>query len=319
MNQYLIAFGLGLVITFAVMPILIPILHKVKFGQSEREEGPASHKAKNGTPTMGGLVFVLVPILVLLLLKPTAFTNPQMQIVVLAYVGYAMIGFIDDFIIVVQKNNKGLSPKVKFLMQSILAVLFFYLYQRIAPTTINVPVFNVEIELGWLYFLLIFIMFTAESNAVNLTDGLDGLSAGCCVIALSAFVLLSIHQGESELAFFLLTIIGALFGYLKFNLHPAKIFMGDTGSLALGGLLAAVAMVLKQELLLVIIGGIFVMELMSVVIQVISFKTTGKRVFKMAPLHHHFELSGFKETQVVLMFWIISLGFAILGYFLGVM
>ena len=307
MNQYLLAVGLGLCITLAVMPILIPILHKVKFGQSEREEGPASHKAKNGTPTMGGIVFILVPILVLLILDA------------LAYVGYAMIGFIDDFIIVVQKNNRGLSPKMKFLMQSVLAVLFFYLYQRIAPTTINVPVLNMEIELGWLYFLLIFIMFTAESNAVNLTDGLDGLSAGCVIIALSPFVLLSIHQGKSDLALFLLAVIASLLGYLKFNLHPAKIFMGDTGSLALGGLLAATAMVLKQELLLVIIGGIFVMELMSVVIQVTSFKATGKRVFKMAPLHHHFELSGFKETQVVVMFWMISLGFAILGYFLGVM
>ena len=319
MNQYLLAVGLGLCITLAVMPILIPILHKVKFGQSEREEGPASHKAKNGTPTMGGIVFILVPILVLLILDAPAFMNPEMQIVVLAYVGYAMIGFIDDFIIVVQKNNRGLSPKMKFLMQSVLAVLFFYLYQRIAPTTINVPVLNMEIELGWLYFLLIFIMFTAESNAVNLTDGLDGLSAGCVIIALSPFGLHSIHQSKSDLALFLLAVIASLLGYLKFNLHPAKIFMGDTGSLALGGLLAATAMVLKQELLLVIIGGIFVMELMSVVIQVTSFKATGKRVFKMAPLHHHFELSGFKETQVVVMFWMISLGFAILGYFLGVM
>jgi len=161
-------------------------------------------------------------------------------------------------------------------------------------------------------------MFTAESNAVNLTDGLDGLCAGTSLIAIAPFIIFSLLKGQHDLAMFLLAVSGALLGYLRFNLHPAKIFMGDTGSLAIGGLLAATAMVLKQELLLIIIGGVFLMEVLSVIIQVTSFKLTGKRVFRMSPLHHHFELGGMKETQVVLMFWCIALVFAALGLWLGV-
>lgn len=319
MSNYLIAIGSGLIITLLVMPILIPYLHRIKFGQVEREEGLASHKAKGGTPTMGGVVFVLIPIVVLFLLDAQAFLDPKMQIVILAYVAYALVGFIDDFIIVVKKNNNGLSPKLKFAMQSALAILLYYLYQRIAPTTLDIPLFNLTLELGPFYFLIIFVMFTAESNAVNLTDGLDGLCAGTVMIALFPMVLFALRQEETSLVIFLLAVIGSLMGYLRFNLHPAKIFMGDTGSLALGGLLAASAMILKKELVLVIIGGVFLLEVLSVVIQVTSYKLTKKRVFKMAPLHHHFEMSGYKETQVVIMFWTLGLIFAFIGLWLGVM
>lgn len=319
MSNYLIAIGSGLIITLLVMPILIPYLHRIKFGQVEREEGLASHKAKGGTPTMGGVVFVLIPIVVLFLLDAQAFLDPKMQIVIIAYVAYALVGFIDDFIIVVKKNNNGLSPKLKFAMQSALAILLYYLYQRIAPTTLDIPLFNMTLELGPFYFLIIFVMFTAESNAVNLTDGLDGLCAGTVMIALFPMVLFALRQEETSLVIFLLAVIGSLMGYLRFNLHPAKIFMGDTGSLALGGLLAASAMILKKELVLVIIGGVFLLEVLSVVIQVTSYKLTKKRVFKMAPLHHHFEMSGYKETQVVIMFWTLGLIFAFIGLWLGVM
>lgn len=319
MSDYLISIGLGLIITLCVMPILIPYLHRIKFGQVEREEGLASHKAKGGTPTMGGIVFVLIPIVVLLILDAKAFLDPKMQIVILAYVAYAVVGFIDDFIIVVQKNNNGLSPKLKFAMQSGLAVLLYFLYQRIAPTTLDIPLLNMTLELGPFYFLIIFVMFTAESNAVNLTDGLDGLCAGTVMIALAPMVLFALVQEETSLVVFLLAVVGSLMGYLKFNLHPARIFMGDTGSLALGGLLAATAMILKKELLLIIIGGVFLMEVLSVVIQVTSYKLTKKRVFKMAPLHHHFEMCGYKETQVVIMFWTLGLVFALIGLWLGVM
>ena len=319
MKNELLSFGLSLVATVCIMPLLIPFLHKIKFGQSIRGEGPQSHQVKKGTPTMGGIVFVIVPIIVQLLLFPQSLTMPKIQILVLAYLGYAAIGFIDDFIIVIQKNNAGLSAKMKFLMQSILAVVFFLMYRRIETTSILIPILNQEIELGFLYFFLIFIMFTAESNAVNLTDGLDGLCAGCSIIAMAPFVLFALRQDQPLIACFLLSVIGALIGYLFFNLHPAKIFMGDSGSLALGGLFAATAMVLKQELLLLIIGGVFLMETISVVLQVLSFKTTGKRIFKMAPIHHHFELCGMKETQVVMMFWGISLVLALIGLWIGVM
>ena len=317
--KYLLAFGCSLVLTLLVMPKLIPFLHKIKFGQSVRKEGPKSHMAKTGTPTMGGIVFVLVPILVMAILNYKAFLTPEMLIVVFAYLGYALIGFIDDFLIVVKKNNDGLKPSMKFLMQSVLAVIFYFPYTQIAKTTIQIPVLHMTLELGFLYFILIFFMFTCESNAVNLTDGLDGLCAGTSLIAIAPFVIFALLQKINDLAMFLLAVSGALLGYLRFNIHPAKIFMGDTGSLAIGGLLAASAMILKQEILLVLIGGVFVMELLSVVIQVTSFKATGKRVFRMSPLHHHFELGGMKETNVVLMFWCIGLIFAVVGLWLGVL
>lgn len=317
--KYLLAFGCSLVLTLLVMPKLIPFLHKIKFGQSVRKEGPKSHMAKTGTPTMGGIVFVLVPILVMAVLNYKAFITPEMLIVVFAYLGYALIGFIDDFLIVVKKNNDGLKPSMKFLMQSVLAVIFYFAYTQIAKTTIQIPVLHMTLELGFLYFILIFFMFTCESNAVNLTDGLDGLCAGTSLIAIAPFVIFALLQKNNDLAMFLLAVSGALLGYLRFNIHPAKIFMGDTGSLAIGGLLAASAMILKQEILLVLIGGVFVMELLSVVIQVTSFKATGKRVFRMSPLHHHFELGGMKETNVVLMFWCIGLIFAVVGLWLGVL
>lgn len=319
MQIFILALVLGLVIALGIYPLAIPFLHKIKFGQSIRQDGPQSHLKKTGTPTMGGIVFVLVPIIVLLILRPKAFLDIKIQMVLVAYVGYSLIGFLDDFLIVVKKNNDGLSPAVKFLLQSVLAVILFMMVSSLGDTSILIPVLHMEVELGWLYFFLILIMFTAESNAVNLTDGLDGLSSGCVLIALAPFILFSILQNEFNLAIFLMAVFGSLLAYLKNNFFPAKIFMGDTGSLALGGLLAAAAMILKQEILLVIIGGIFVLETLSVMIQVTSFKLTGKRVFKMAPLHHHFELKGMNEKHVVLMFWCIEAVFAFIGYLLGVL
>ncbi len=316
-HDYIISFVMSLLVTLITMPILIPFLHKVKFGQVEREEGLASHKAKGGTPTMGGIVFVIVPIIITMILRPQAFLQTEMLIVILAYLGYACIGFIDDFIIVVKKNNEGLKPIYKFALQSILAVVFYFLYQSIAETTLYIPVLHVTWEMGLLYFGLIFIMFTAESNAVNFTDGLDGLCAGTSMIAIFPYIVFALMQEKYDLAVLLLAVSGSLIGYLKYNLHPAKIFMGDTGSLALGGLLAGSAMILKQELLLVVIGGVFLAEMLSVVIQVTYYKRTKKRIFKMAPLHHHFELSGYQETQVVILFWGAGLICAVFGLILA--
>ena len=319
MQIFILALVISLVVSLGIYPLVIPFLHKIKFGQSIRQDGPQSHLKKKGTPTMGGFVFVLVPIAVLALLMPQALLNTKIQIVIISYVGYSLIGFIDDFLIIVKKNNDGLSPSAKFLMQTILAVIIFFMYRNVSSTGILIPFTHLEINLGWFYFVLILVMFTAESNAVKLTDGLDGLSSGCVLIALAPFILFSITQGEYGLAVFLMAVFGSLLAYLKNNFFPAKIFMGDTGSLALGGLLAAVAMVLKQEILLVVIGGIFVLEVVSVIIQVTSFKLTRKRVFRMAPLHHHFELGGMNEKQVVLMFWCIEAVFACVGYLMGVL
>ena len=317
--DYMVAFLVTLAVTLLIMPSVIRYLHKIKFGQTEREEGLASHKVKNGTPTMGGIIFILVPIVVFSFLRFDALQQNSIQIVILAYLGYGLIGFIDDYLIVVKKNNEGLKPSVKFAMQSILAVIFFLLYRTSASTEIVIPLIDCRFDLGWLYFFLVFIMFTAESNAVNLTDGLDGLCAGVSIVAFFPYVVFSLLQGNRSLALLLICVIGALVGYLFFNLHPAKIFMGDTGSLALGGLLAAVTMVTKQELLLIIIGGVFLIEVLSVVIQVTHFKRTGRRVFKMAPIHHHFEMCGMKETKVVSMFWGVGFLLALIGLLLGVM
>ena len=236
----------------------------------------------------------------------------------LTFVGYGLIGFVDDYIIVVKKDNTGLKPSMKFLMQSVLAIVFYLMYVSHHETTLWIPLLNVSFDIGFLYFFLIFFMFTAETNAVNLTDGLDGLCAGQMIIALIPFGIFSWLAGLQNLVFFLVLVIGALFGYLYFNKHPAKIFMGDTGSLALGGLLAGVAMILKQEILLILIGFVFVMEVLSVVIQVTYYKRTKKRIFKMSPLHHHFELSGWSETQVVHRFWLAGIVFALIGLWMGV-
>ena len=300
-----------LALMLVCMPSLIDFLHKIKFGQTEREEGLESHKKKNGTPTMGGIAFILIPTLVYVLFSFFSPYKLDMNtiILLLAFVGYGIVGFIDDYIIVVKKDNEGLKPGHKFLLQSILAIVFFFLYRANSSTTLWIPIFDITIDLSWLYFILVYFMFTAETNAVNLTDGLDGLCAGQMIIALIPFVVFSWLEGIYNVMTLILLVIFALIGYLKFNMHPAKIFMGDTGSLALGGFLASVAMVLKQEILLIIIGFVFVAEVSSVVIQVTYYKKTHKRIFKMSPLHHHYEMCGWSEQKVVSRFWIAGIIF----------
>ncbi len=305
-----------------IMPPLIDYLHKIKFGQTERAEGLQSHQMKTGTPTMGGIAFIVVPVVLFLLMSLLHMTTLDMKsgIILMAYMGYGMIGFIDDYIIVVKKDNEGLKPAVKFALQSILAVLFFIMYTKgNASTDITVPLLHVSLDLKYLYFVLVFIMFTAETNAVNLTDGVDGLCAGQMIIALIPFIVFALMQRFSQIALLIVLLEGALFGYLRFNKHPAQIFMGDTGSLALGGFIAAVAMVLKQEILLIIIGGVFVAEVLSVIIQVSYYKKTKKRIFRMAPLHHHFEKGGLSEVQVVHRFRIAGIILASIGLILGVL
>ena len=317
---YIIGFFTTLLCVILIMPKTIDFLHKIKFGQTEREEGLDSHKKKNGTPTMGGIVFILIPVIIYLITYFAGFIPMDLNAVILllAFIGYGLIGFIDDYIIVVKKDNQGLKPKTKFLMQSILAIVFFLLYRTNSSLSLWIPIWDKTIPLGFLYFFLIFIMFTAETNAVNLTDGLDGLCAGQMIIALVPFVVFAFLQGLTQIAYILILVIAALLGYLKFNKHPAKIIMGDTGSLALGGIFAATGMVLKQEILLVLIGLVFVVETLSVIIQVTYYRKTKKRIFKMAPLHHHFEMCGWNETQVVHRFWLAGLICAIAGLLIGV-
>lgn len=315
-KEYALVFAVSLGITWVLYPVLIPFLHKLKYGQTVSEYMPSQAK-KSGTPTMGGIVFILVPIFTTLLLFPSALQNASFMLVVLAYVGYGIIGFIDDYIIVVTKNNAGLSPRNKFLLQLFLAVVFYLIYQSNVSTAVTIPFTSISIELGPLYIFLVLLLFTSCSNAVNLTDGMDGLAGGTSMLALFPFVFFAISAQQYEVALLVVATIASLVGYLRYNFFPAKIFMGDCGALALGGLLAALGLVLKQELALIVIGFVFVMDTASVIIQVFWVKTFGHRIFKCSPIHYHFEQSGMSEKQVVFMFYGIGAICAILGILMG--
>jgi phospho-N-acetylmuramoyl-pentapeptide-transferase len=315
-----LAIVLGFLIAALLSPLLIPFLRRLKFGQRIRDEGPKSHQKKSGTPTMGG-VMILISILITSLVITNKVLTPTFETYLLLFVtiGYGLLGFLDDFIKVMMKRNLGLTSKQKLIGQLILALIFYFvLYNANFPTFINIPGTEISMDIGWSYFILLLVMLVGGSNAVNLTDGLDGLLAGTAAIAFGAFAILAWYQTEFAIAIFCAAVVGAVLGFLVFNSHPAKVFMGDTGSLALGGAVAAVAILLKMELLLVIIGGVFVVETLSVIVQVISFKTTGKRVFRMSPLHHHYELIGWSEWRVVVTFWVIGLLFAFLGIYVEV-
>ncbi|UCZ51827.1 phospho-N-acetylmuramoyl-pentapeptide-transferase [Bacillus shivajii] len=311
---------LSFLITVLLSPIFIPFLRRLKFGQSIRDEGPKSHQKKTGTPTMGGIMIVLAVVVSTLILA-SQFHNVGVEIwlLILVTLGFGLLGFLDDFIKVVKKRNLGLTSKQKFLGQVVIsAIIYFVLMQSGLPTYITVPGTEFSVELGWLYFPLIIIILVGASNAVNLTDGLDGLVAGTSAIAFGAFAIIAYSLSMYTVSLFSIAVVGAVLGFLVFNAHPAKVFMGDTGSLALGGAIGLIAILTKMELLLVIIGGVFVIETLSVIIQVISFKATGKRVFKMSPLHHHYELSGWSEWRVVVTFWLVGLLFAIIGVYIEV-
>lgn len=306
----------------AIMPLFIPLLIKLKASQTVREEGPKTHLKKNGTPTMGGIVIILTIVISMFLSMCVYHTMYQIRfsfyeifLLVFPLISFGLIGFIDDYLIVVKKNNKGLSPLKKLLLQIGFASVYFFIYLEAGFST-TISLFNLSFDFKWFYGIVILLIIVSSSNAVNLTDGLDGLSSGLLVIAFLSFMVLA--KDNKNVSLFCLVIVGALIAFLFFNYYPSKIMMGDTGSLALGATLGSVAILLKCELLLLIIGFVFVMETLSVILQVSYYKKTrGKRLFKMTPLHHHFELSGMKETNVVLMFYAIGLLFGVLGLYIG--
>lgn len=322
MNGYiLLGFGIAFLLTVALMPIFIPLLRRMKFGQSIREEGPESHMKKTGTPTMGGLVYLIA--IIITVLGVALFADRMSQeitILLLVLFGYGLIGFLDDFIKVVLKRNLGLTSLQKLIAQIVIAVISFFLLNGTEfDTAVYIPFTDFSIELSMLYVLFIIFWLVGFSNAVNLTDGLDGLVAGTASIAFAAFGVIAIVQEQEGIAMFTFAVAGALLGFLVFNKYPAKVFMGDTGSLALGGALAMVSILLKQELLLLIIGLVFVIETASVILQVGSFKLRKKRIFKMSPIHHHFELSGWSEWKVVTVFWAVGLAAAVIAVALEVL
>ncbi|MGF3102469.1 phospho-N-acetylmuramoyl-pentapeptide-transferase [Rossellomorea sp. DUT-2] len=311
---------MAFLVTVLLAPVFIPFLRRLKFGQSIRDEGPQSHQKKTGTPTMGGIVF-LVSIVITTFVMTGKYSEPgpETYLMILVTVGFGLLGFLDDFIKVVMKRNLGLTSKQKLMGQIVISVIFYLIFkQNDFPTTVSIPLTDFSFELGWFYCLFIIFWLVGFSNAVNLTDGLDGLVSGTSAIAFGALAVLAWNQSQYDVAIFGVAVVGAVLGFLVFNAHPAKVFMGDTGSLALGGAIATIAILTKLEIILILIGGVFVIETLSVILQVASFKTTGKRIFKMSPLHHHYELVGWSEWRVVVTFWTVGLLFAVLGIYIEV-
>ena len=296
-------------------PAAIPLLHRLKFGQSIRAEGPASHQKKSGTPTMGG-IFMIAGIVIATAIRAEWTTEIFLALFIL--LGHFLLGFLDDYIKVVKKRNLGLKARQKLLGQIIIAAVTIYFATTSLgiQTTLWLPIVGDTVDLGAAYYVLVLLVIVGASNAVNLTDGLDGLASGCMAIAAAVYCAICLLTNHTELAIFCAAIVGACIGFLRFNFHPAKIFMGDTGSLALGGAFAALGILTHTELLLPVVGLVFVCEALSVIIQVISFQTTGKRVFKMSPIHHHFELSGWSELKVVFVFWTVGLISGVIGLFM---
>ncbi|WP_368487868.1 phospho-N-acetylmuramoyl-pentapeptide-transferase [Clostridium sp. BJN0013] len=295
-------------------PILIPLLHKFKFGQSIREDGPKTHLKKAGTPTMGGIIFILATFITMAIIVKEP--SDEAMIALYAFIGFGIIGAIDDTLKIVRKKNLGLRAYQKMILLLVISGIFAY-YSANNPyigTSIIIPFKKDTWDLGAFYIPFIIVYFASTTNAVNLTDGLDGLATSVTLLVMTFLALISFAMGHITLAIFCAILAGALLGFLKYNAFPAQIFMGDTGSLALGGAIGAVAMILKLPLLVIIIGGIYVVEALSVILQVFSFKITGKRIFKMAPIHHHFELSGWHETKVVSVFCIVTVILCLVGF-----
>jgi phospho-N-acetylmuramoyl-pentapeptide-transferase len=310
--DYALAFGLALVSTLVFGKIGIPLLQRLKAQQSIREDGPQAHLAKAGTPTMGGLFMILALVITVCIVPPYSVTLWMLLFLTL---GHGALGFSDDFIKAVKRRNLGLTAKQKLLGQAILAVIFCYISIAYAalPTTFWIPLVDITVDLGYAYYALAFIIILGTTNAVNLTDGLDGLATGVSAIAGAAFAVVGLLVGSLSVTFFGIVVSAVCLGFLYFNANPAKVFMGDTGSLALGGAFAGMAIATKTELLLIVIGFVFVVEALSVILQVASFKTRGVRIFRMSPIHHHFELGGWSERKVVYVFWAVSLVMAFLG------
>ena len=321
LTKVVLAVMLGFIVSALLGLIIVPILKNFKIGQRISTYMDFAHRTKQGTPTMGGLIFIIATILVmafLLLTNKVEFTN-ELKIVMFVFVSYAIIGFLDDFLSIKRGKNEGLTVTQKLLLQLFVALVFFYLYiKNGGQTSLIVSTLGINIEMKWLYGLFILFILVGSSNAVNLTDGLDGLAAGLSGIAFIAFSLISLMVGYTDMGIFTLVLTGALLGFLIYNGHPAKVFMGDTGSLSLGAVMGTVAIITHREITLFIVAFVFVLETLSVIIQVFWYKTFKKRIFLMTPIHHHFEKLGWPETEIVRAFWVVGFLLAMAGIIFGV-
>ncbi len=319
-----LALMLGFIIAIVVGLLFIPFMRRIGVGQ-QVSHSLLKHLKKEGTPTMGGFIFIISTILaiVFLWLYGSLEITSNLVIVGVVFVSYAALGFADDYLKVRYKNNEGLSRMFKLLTQTLIALVFFYIYVRNGgKPTIDITFLNLHLNLGWTYGLFILFLLVGSSNAVNITDGLDGLAGGLSAIAFAAYGIIawstSWLAGYTEIAIFSFILVGSLLGFLFYNTHPAKVFMGDTGSMALGATLAAIAILTRHEISLAVIGGVFVIETLSTLIQIIAIRKFKKRVFKKAPLHHHFEECGWAETDIVRTFWVVGLILAMIMITYGV-
>lgn len=305
---------LGFVSTVIFGYFVVKYLKKKGLDQNVSKTLGERHKKKQGTPTMGGIMFIIPTVVIMIILKLTGSIDltPNLFIVIFVFLAYAVLGYIDDRIIIKQKNNKGMSIFVKLAAQVVIALIFFYIYMSSGNEPIlDIHTLGIQIDLGWAYGIFLLFVLIGSSNAVNITDGLDGLAAGLSAIAFLAFGIITWGSpwadGYEGVAIFCFVLVGALIAFLIYNSHPAKVFMGDMGSLALGAALASVAIISNHEITLVIVAGVFIIETLSVIIQLTAIKKFHTKVFKMAPLHHHFEQLGWSEVDIVRLFWTVGL------------
>ena len=311
-SKVIIAFVLSVGVSLLLGPLIIPMLHKLKFGQNIREEGPKNHLKKAGTPTIGGLIFITSTIVSMIIMRYKP--SDEGMIVMYGMLAFGLIGFLDDMLKIIHKHNEGLTSKQKFLLQLLFSVIAAWYGYTVIGTKISVLFTNVEVNLGWFFIPFVMFYFVALTNAVNLTDGLDGLNTSVTIIVMIFFALVSFKTGHESVSVFSVALIGGLIGFLKYNKYPAKVFMGDTGSIALGGAISTILLILKNPLIIIIVGGIYVLETVSVIIQVTYYKKTKKRFFKMAPIHHHFEQLGWSEVKIVIVFSAITAILCLVGF-----
>ena len=321
LTKSIFAIMIGFLTSVVLGLIMIPLLKKMNVGQRISIFVGNSHKKKEGTPTMGGLIFIIATFIttfILLVTNKIEFTN-NLRIILLVFFGYAFIGFLDDYLSLKHHANEGLTAFQKLFLQLIIAVGFFYMYiSNGGQTALIVSTLGIHIEMGWLYGIFLLFVLVGSSNAVNLTDGLDGLAGGLSAIAFIAFSLISLVVGYEEIGIFTFVLTGAVMGFLIYNTYPAKVFMGDTGSLALGAVMGAVAIITHREVTLLVVASVFVIETLSVILQVIWVRLFHKKLFLMTPLHHHIERLGWKESDIVKLFWVVGLILTMAGIFFGV-
>lgn len=321
LTKSVLALMVGFLLAVIVGLILIPLLKKINFGQRISDYVGESHRKKEGTPTMGGLIFIVPTILGIsyLVLTNKIELTYNLIIVLAVFVSYAFLGFLDDYLSIKKGKNEGLTVAQKFLGQVLIALIFFIIYMKHNGNTVfEVSTLGISIDLGWGYGIFILLLLVGFSNAVNLTDGLDGLSGGLSAISFVAYALIAIFMGIEDMGIFCFLLVGAILGFLMFNGYPAKVFMGDCGSLALGAVLATVAILTRREMTLFVVGLVFVIETLSVMIQVFWYKRKRKRIFLMTPIHHHFEKKGYKEPDIVKAFWMVGIICSLLGIFFAV-